>query len=246
MKLVSMECGSRMHVVGAYAPQRGGARGGGAAGEGEGSGGEDFWDHLEQWVGDHTLVLAGDLNAELQEALERQGRRATAQDRRLHAIARALQPLPTGEPTWTNEQGQSSEIDHVMVHPQQRHLWNGRAETRPGVGTHDHKTVWVEFRGAAEEAEGREQRKVGKNWGRFDDEAKGEYRKQLAAMLGGEEHRDVRDEIRAIEMATGAAAEAVWKDRFGAKEGEGGSRSTHRVVLAAAGAAVAPLGRPRR
>ena len=166
-----MECGSRMHVVGAYAPQRKG-RSGGEAGEGDGDGmreGEGFWDHLERWTGDHALVLAGDLNAELPDALARQGRVATVQDRRLRTVASALHPLPAGEPTWTNVQGASSEIDHVIVHPQQRHLWNGRAEVRPGAGAHDHKTVWVAFRGAAEEAgEGREQRKVGRNWGAFD------------------------------------------------------------------------------
>ena len=118
---------------------------------------EKFWAAAEaEMMGDRTAVLAGDLNAELEEALQREGKRATAQDKRMQEmLGRAcMQAIPAGEATWNGK----SEIDHVVVHQEQRQLW-GQTEVKPGVSMHDHMTIWTEFKGAAD-AHGRDIRAV--------------------------------------------------------------------------------------
>ena len=131
-------------------------------------------------------------------------------------MARTLQPLAAHAATWTQANGAQSEIDHVLVHPQQRHLWAGRAEVRPGVHVNDHKTLWVEFRGAnQDDDEDGEQRPVGRNWKKLSD---GGWEKYQAALREWSQRtaasaavRDVREEIRSIEEATKKAAEEQWE-----------------------------------
>ena len=211
IELVALGCGTRLKMVGAYAPGRGAGE---AAAEVQRLDGEEreaylrreaahverFWAATEaEIMGDRTAVLAGDLNAELEAALQRAGKRATAQDKRMQEmLGRAsMQAIPAGEATWNGK----SEIDHVIVHQEQRQLW-GQTEVKPGVTAHDHMTIWTEFKGAADEDEEGKgpKRKQGENWSdltdaqweRFRDGALEEVQQPGARLARGRAHMEIR------------------------------------------------------
>ena len=232
-KLVMLACGSRVHVVGAYAPGRGGdaseAKANGK--EAERKAAEAFWSRLHGMRTQTTVVIAGDLNAELPDSLARNGRTATEQDRRLATlVGQTMTQISAGVNTWARTMGGGSEIDHVIVHPQQRHLW-GRAEVRPGVLAHDHGVLRVRLVGVPQgEEDVGPKRPVGEDWGKVSEKGWKAYGAALqqwhqAHPVG----KDPREELCRLQDATKEAAgeQAGGRAETSAEEAEeGGAEST--------------------
>ena len=110
-----------MTVVAVYMPVRGGAMTRKTA---------DLWDRVEEEVeGVRMHMVLGDLNAELDKALERAGRTGTAQDRRLQAMLGRCGQVShgVGRPTYRD----TSEIDHILTSAEAAQ-YMGRTECKPG------------------------------------------------------------------------------------------------------------------
>ena len=134
--------------------------------------------------------------------------------------------LSAGCATWTNGERQS-EIDHVIIHQQHRHLW-GAKEVRPGVGTKDHKTIWVRFMGGNMEEDGKgEQRKISKNWGKtkMDEKAWKTYKAEVTSRFQNttiEAIKDPRRRAKKIQDMTLEIATKIWEERNGNRRKEAG------------------------
>ena len=129
---------------------------------------------------------------------------------------------PVNEATWSNSEGETSEIDHVLVAQEASGHW-GKAEARPGVSVLDHRTVWVQFTGCQVEDEEGEKRAVGENWEAITKEGWRAYAAALAGQAGriGVNVAAPAKTMRAIQEATLRAGRAERKKAMGGKGSDG-------------------------
>ena len=166
--LKTMDTDTTIRVIGVYAPCRGQgedkARRQREKGQRREKGGEkaareereeqqaqDMWDTLEDHIeGDEEVILMGDMNAELPEALKRSNRAAKTQDGRFEALVerKGLTHMSVGRATYRD----TSEIDHIMVTATTRQHVSDQ-EWRAGQSTGDHGAVWIKMATTHEEDE---------------------------------------------------------------------------------------------
>ena len=239
VKLKSMQGKERVTVVGVYAQCRGGKQGEDKCqprkadarkkqedAEQQQHEEDDMWGEIDDAIaGDDNVMMMGDMNAEMWEALQRAGRKSGVQDRRLIEVAERhrLTHMSVGRATYR----ETSEIDHILVTTHIRQMVS-EPEWRPGQREGDHGAVWAKLN-TVEDEEGRGQErpkgpkmnKMGKGeWEAYRVRAE-EYAEDAVRGVEGAKER-----IRARQEAMTRAVQEIVKEK---EEKEGATKRESTV-----------------